>query len=106
MQSDLNPRYKQLLQRIQAVVFCGTPHRGSDTAAWAGLATNLVAMAFMDTHKKLLSDLLVDSETLDLIQEDFMKLLYKRPIRIHSFQEGRGLTGVKCLHNKVRVSVH
>jgi len=103
MQSSVDARYQQFFHRIRAVVFCGTPHRGSNAAAWGCLAANLVAVAFMDSNSRLLSDLLVDSEVLDEIQENFLKALYQVSIRIHSFQEGRALAGVKGLHHKVSV---
>ncbi|KAI0479955.1 hypothetical protein F4859DRAFT_454711 [Xylaria cf. heliscus] len=101
MQSSIDDRYQQLSRRIRAVVFCGSPHRGSDAAAWGKLATNLCAMALMDTNSRLLSDLQVDSRILRLVQDDFLKALHRAPLRIHSFQEGRALTGVKGLDSKV-----
>jgi hypothetical protein len=104
MQSSVDTRYQQLFLRIQAVVFCGTPHRGSNAATWAKLADNLIAVAFMDANSRLLSDLQVDSKVLDLIQENFLKTLHQASIRVHSFQEGRALTGVKGLHSKVSIS--
>ncbi|KAI0516986.1 hypothetical protein F5B22DRAFT_139794 [Xylaria bambusicola] len=103
MQSSIVDQYKQFSRRIRAVVFCGSPHRGSDAVAWGKLATNLFAMALMDTNSRLLSDLQVDSRILSLIQANFLKALHREPLRIHSFQEGRALTGVKGLNDKVRI---
>ncbi|KAI0407382.1 hypothetical protein F4802DRAFT_605555 [Xylaria palmicola] len=93
--------YNRFLRRIRAVVFCGTPHRGSNLATWSKLATNLVNLAFVDVNSTLLSDLQVDSQVLDLIQDDFLNIVHQMPLRIHSFQEGRPLTGVRGLHDKV-----
>ncbi|KAJ2987975.1 hypothetical protein NUW58_g4219 [Xylaria curta] len=101
MQSSITDRYKQFSRRIRAVVFCGSPHRGSDAVAWGKLASNLFAMALMDANSRLLSDLQVDSRILSLIQANFLKALHREPLRIHSFQEGRALTGVKGLNDKV-----
>jgi hypothetical protein len=101
MQSSIDPRYQQFFRRIQAVVFCGSPHRGSNVAAWGKLVANLAAVAFVDANSKLLSHLRVDSDILGQIQENFLKTLHQATIRIHSFQEGRPLTGVKGLHDKV-----
>ncbi|KAF2968399.1 hypothetical protein GQX73_g5137 [Xylaria multiplex] len=101
MHSSIDVRYQRLSHRIWAVVFCGSPHRGSDAAAWGKLATNLIAVALMDSNSRLFSDLQVDSRVLSRIQADFLKALWRAPLRIHSFQEGRALTGVKGLDSKV-----
>jgi 2-polyprenyl-3-methyl-5-hydroxy-6-metoxy-1,4-benzoquinol methylase len=100
MQTHLDLRYLHFLHRIQAIIFCGTPHRGSNAAAWGRIAAKLVAVALMDANSKLLSDLRVDSEILDLIQEDFLKLLHHVPMTIHTFQEGRAVVGVKGVNGK------
>ena len=39
---------------------------------------------------------------LDNIHEQFIEIIFKHGIRIHSFQEGRGISGIKGLHGKVR----
>ena len=39
---------------------------------------------------------------LDNIHEQFIEMIFKHGIRIHSFQEGRGISGIKGLHGKVR----
>ncbi|KAI1738026.1 Alpha/Beta hydrolase protein [Xylaria scruposa] len=101
MQSSIDSRYQQFSRRISAVVFCGTPHRGSDAAALGKLASNLLALALVDSNSRLLSDMRVDSRTLESIQTDFLRALYRTPLRIHSFQEGRALTGVRGLNDKV-----
>ncbi|KAI0184319.1 lipa and NB-ARC domain-containing protein, partial [Xylaria flabelliformis] len=104
MQSNIDPRYQRFSHRIRAIVFCGTPHRGSDAAAWGKLASNLLAIALVDSNSRLLSDMRVDSRTLSSIQADFLKALHREPLRIHSFQEGRALTGVRGLSDKVCVN--
>ena len=102
MQASIDDRFRYCFFRVRAVVFCGTPHRGSDVAGWGTLAANLVAMAWKDSNTKLLSDLRVDSEILDMIQEDFLKNLVLAPdIRIHTFQEGRALSDIKGFDSKV-----
>lgn len=105
---DTHPdnRYTCLLDRVAAVVFCGCPHRGANAAARAVLISKLVAVALMDSASKLLSSLEINSEILDMIQEDFLRTLsnrnsHKTDIAIHSFLEGRAMTGVKGLNSKV-----
>lgn len=108
MESSFDNGYVRLFRRVSAVVFCGCPHRGSDTASWGLLASNLVAVAMTDANSKLLSELEVDSEILDLIQDAFLITLRKAhsdpsnsTIRIHSFLEGKPVTGVRGLNRKV-----
>ena len=55
-----------------------------------------------DSNKKILKTLEVDSEVLDNIHEQFIDMVSEHGIRIHSFQEGRGISGMKGLDGKVR----
>jgi hypothetical protein len=99
--SSLDGKYQSLFERVYAVVFCGTPHRGSNAAEWGLLGSNIVAAAFQDSNTTLLSDLRVDGQILDLIQEDFLKTLHPNRIKVHSFQEGRPFAGIKFFNGKV-----
>ena len=101
MHQTLDDEQGKCVTRIRAVVFCGTPHRGSDTAAWGRIAANLVATAFIDSNSKLLADLQVHAATLESIQEDFLRSVHKCSISIHTFQEGRGSSGAKWFAGKV-----
>ena len=92
-------------ERTGLIVFLGTPHRGSDLASWGEIASNLARLALQDSHKKIVEDLEVNSEGLDNIHEQFVNIIYQQPgIRIHSFQEARGISRIKGLHGKVRCS--
>ena len=97
----MDPKFSNLVDRVNTVMFFGTPHSGSDIAGWGRIASNIANAALQDTNGSLLTDLQVDSQILDLIHDDFLKVLHKKKIKIHSFQEGRGLTGVKGLSGKV-----
>lgn len=44
----------------------------------------------------------MDSEVLDNIHEEFVKIAVKQGIRIHSFYEGQGMSGVWGLRGQVR----
>lgn len=89
-------------QRCRLVIFLGTPHRGADFAGWGKIAANLAVMALQDSNTKILNTLQVDGEVLDNIQENFTNLLDKSEIKVHSFQEAKGITGIKGLHGKAR----
>lgn len=43
----------------------------------------------------------MDSEVLDNIHEQFRDIVFQNGIRIHSFQEARGISGMKGLDGKV-----
>lgn len=102
MDSSRDKSLTQLLGRVSAVVFCGCPHRGSNAAAWAAMLSKLVAVAFIDSTTRLLSDLDIDSQILDMIQDNFLRTLdSSNSMRIHSFLEGRAMTGIKGLDGKV-----
>ncbi|KAK4207908.1 hypothetical protein QBC37DRAFT_264704, partial [Rhypophila decipiens] len=105
MESDVDQQYHQLLARVSAIVFCGCPHRGADTASWGLLALKLASVALVGSNPELLSALEVNSAILDLVHEDFLKT-HRRSlskVRIHSFLESRPLSGIKGLDSQVIV---
>ncbi|KFZ16903.1 hypothetical protein V501_02016 [Pseudogymnoascus sp. VKM F-4519 (FW-2642)] len=87
--------------RTKAIIFLGTPHRGSSYAGWGAIASNLAKVALQDSNKKIVDTLEANSEVLDNIHEEFKTIVHMSSIKIHSFQEARGISGVKGLHNKV-----
>jgi len=87
--------------RTRLIVFLGTPHRGSAVAGWGEIAANLARLALQDSNKRLLETLEVSSEILDNIHEEFKTIVHKSGIKIHSFQEAQGVSGMKGLDNKV-----
>ncbi|KAH0565003.1 hypothetical protein GP486_001601 [Trichoglossum hirsutum] len=70
-------------------------------AGWGQIAANLACVALQDANKKILETLEVNSEVLDNIHEHFMNLVFKRGMKIHSFQEAKGIAGMKGLDGKV-----
>jgi hypothetical protein len=43
----------------------------------------------------------VNSEILDNIHEEFKTIMFKKKIKVHSFQEERGISGMKGAGEKV-----
>ncbi len=43
----------------------------------------------LDTRRALINSLKINSEILEIIQSDFVKMLYSGDFYVHSFQEGR-----------------
>lgn len=83
-------------------MFFGTPHKGSDAATWAQIGTKIVAMAKLDALEHLSGSLKLDSEILNNVHSDFMKLLHGGAFYIHVFQEARPMgKGMKKVYYPV-----
>ncbi len=87
--------------QTKLIIFLGTPHRGSACAGWGQIASNLARLALQDSNKKILETLEVNNEVLDNIHEEFKTIAFKGTLKIHSFQEARGITGMSGLTEKV-----
>ncbi|KAF1996952.1 hypothetical protein P154DRAFT_607067 [Amniculicola lignicola CBS 123094] len=93
-------RSERICGRTKLIIFLGTPHRGSAYASWGQIASNMARLALQDSNKKVLEALEVNSEVLDNIHEEFKTIVFKGGIKIHSFQEARGISGMKGLDEK------
>ena len=94
-------RSETLCKRTRLIVFLGTPHRGSVYAGWGEIASNLASLGLHDSNRRLIQTLEVNGEVLDNIHEEFKTILTKHPIKVHSFQEAKGMSGMKGLDSKV-----
>ncbi|KAK3896650.1 hypothetical protein C8A05DRAFT_48388 [Staphylotrichum tortipilum] len=92
--------------RTKLIIFLGTPHRGSAYAGWGEIALNLARLVLQDSNKKIIETLEVNSEVLDNIHEEFKTIADQSRIRIHSFQEAQGISGMKGLDSKVLLIVN
>ncbi|KAF2249222.1 hypothetical protein BU26DRAFT_314673 [Trematosphaeria pertusa] len=101
---DAIRRSETVRKRTRLIIFLGTPHRGSAYAGWGQIASNLARLALQDWNKKILETLEVNNEVLDNIHEEFKTIAFKGTIKVHSFQEARGVTGVRGLEEKVGMS--
>jgi hypothetical protein len=101
------------LQRLEActvgIAFLGTPHNGSDLAAWAVLCTKLINK-LKDANVDILRTLESDSEVLRDSQENFGQLLKIREsqrsaIEISCFFEELAVTpvGMVRIHHALRL---
>lgn len=94
-------RSELIREQTKLIIFLGTPHRGSAYADWGQIASNIARLALQDSNKNLLKTLEVNNEILDNIHEDFKTIMFKGTIKIHSFQEAQGISGMKGLDEKV-----
>jgi hypothetical protein len=97
---DSDPYLKDIYLSTHAIIFYGTPHRGS---AYADLWGVLQAVANLapNTNKRLLTELSLNSPVLQKLRIGFGKIINERPIEITSFQEGKGLSGFYGASKKV-----
>lgn len=99
-ESDLN----DVIRSTAAVIFLGTPHRGSpDLAALGEWMRFTVSTLRMDTSSAIVDALGLKTSDLERAQDEFSGLWQKYDFRVKTFQETRGLSGVDLdvLGNKV-----
>ncbi|KAK3942679.1 hypothetical protein QBC46DRAFT_447659 [Diplogelasinospora grovesii] len=88
--------HQDILNSTSAVVFLGTPHRGSQDMAGIGETVRRIAATVLrvDTSSAMLDALGLRSSDLQRGQEAFSRLWSTYDFRVKTFQEGLGLTGV------------
>ena len=99
---------KDIVKSTAAVVFLGTPHRGSEGMANVADAVRKAArLVLMDTNPSVLDALGLKTSDLMRCQEGFSRLWRAYDFRVKTFQEGSGLTRVRVglLNQKVRCAV-
>ncbi|KAM7215359.1 hypothetical protein V8F06_009220 [Rhypophila decipiens] len=89
------PQHARIVESTAAVVFLGTPHRGSPDFAAAGeWAQSFVRFFGAETSPGMLHALGLKTTDLERAQESFSGLWLKHNFQIKTFQEGLGLTGI------------
>ena len=102
-----DPSAQNTYNNSYAIIFFGTPHRGSNIAYWGRLLSGVAQATQMDTHDGILIDLDPKSNSsksreLNLDFDDILCDNQKaRQLRVFSFQEAQGMTGVNLLGGKV-----
>ncbi|KAK4206609.1 hypothetical protein QBC37DRAFT_121152 [Rhypophila decipiens] len=100
-----DPTLRSIAQNTAAVVFLGTPHRGSQQMANLGETVRKIASSIlkMDTNPAALDALGLRTSDLERCQDSFSKLWRTSNFTVKTFQEGLGLTGLNIglLSNKV-----
>jgi hypothetical protein len=98
---------KDIVESTAAVVFLGTPHRGSKgMASAAEIARKTASVVLMDTSSTPLDALGLKTSDLERCQEAFSRLWRAYDFRVKTFQEGSGLTSINVglLNEKVSPS--
>ncbi|KAK8016646.1 hypothetical protein PG993_014835 [Apiospora rasikravindrae] len=101
--SSENSKHQNIIASTAAIMFFGTPHRGSKDLAGYGEVARKAASILLDTNSALLDSLGLRTTDLERSQEAFTRLWRKYEFRVKTFQEGAGLTAVSIgvLNEKV-----
>jgi hypothetical protein len=81
---------KDIYRSTYAIMFFGTPHRGSDYANLGLLAKNIAITMGFDANTSLLKDLKPNQEYPTVLRESFSKMLLEDVFYIDTFQESLG----------------
>ncbi|KAK8122740.1 hypothetical protein PG984_011410 [Apiospora sp. TS-2023a] len=98
-----NVKHQDIAASTAAIMFFGTPHRGSQDAAGYAEVARKAASILLDTNPALLDSLGLRTSDLERSQDAFVKLWRKHGFRVKTFQESTGLSAVKIgvFHQKV-----
>jgi hypothetical protein len=93
---------ENIFHSTYGIIFMGTPHRGGNYNSLGKALETLVRKVGFDTNNSILRQLDENNEMLNMIQEEFMRVLKNRApsLTIYSFQEAKGLAGVQGLNSK------
>lgn len=96
-------QHRNLHQMCRAIIFFGTPHRGSSDASWGLILANIAKVAQYDVNKSILRELnpASGSSALSVLQDDFNGLLRREGLKIYTFQEATGKYGWNAFSGKV-----
>ncbi|RSL42482.1 hypothetical protein CEP54_015468 [Fusarium duplospermum] len=84
-----------IVKSTTAVIFLGTPHRGSpDLSALGTWAKSVLSGLRFQTNSAILDTLGLKTTDLERSQEAFSGLWFKHGFRVKTFQEGYGLTNI------------
>lgn len=93
-----------IVECAAAIIFLGTPHRGSPELSAIGEWARCIMDTFRcQTNSAILDSLGLKTTDLERAHEAFSRLWFQYDFRVKTFQEGLGLTGIRLgvLGNKV-----
>ncbi|KAF4470497.1 P-loop containing nucleoside triphosphate hydrolase [Fusarium albosuccineum] len=99
--SSRQTKLLSIFQSTKGIVFLGTPHSGSNSAAWGLLATNLAKFALQGSNQRVLRGLAPNSELLETLSEQFRQLLDEGTFSVHSFYETQTMSTMYGIEDKV-----
>jgi len=104
--TDDNPLLYDIFVSTAAILFLGTPHRGSDKAGLGEVVRRIISASGFDTSDHHLKALQINSPELERIHEAFVKLYDRRErhFKVLTFQEAKGVIGTSYMKMNERVS--
>ena len=101
--SEQDGQNRNLHKMCRAIMFFGTPHRGSSDASWGLILANIAKVAQYDVNKSILRELdpASGSSALPVLLEDFNGLLPREGLKVYTFQEAAGKYGLNAFNSKV-----
>ena len=102
------PGLQDIVKSTRAVIFLGTPHRGSGDFARLGDMARRVASAILgvDSNATIIRALGLDSPELELSRESFFQQWRTYGFRVKTFQESQALTGLNVGVLNTKVGTH
>ena len=94
-------RRKEIAPATYAILFLGTPHRGSRAASIGKIAYQITQIGTRRPNTKLLRALERNSETLDRVGDGFIQSMLKHNIKIYSFREEVEIRRLFIFHSLV-----
>ncbi|KFY25359.1 hypothetical protein V491_01785 [Pseudogymnoascus sp. VKM F-3775] len=103
--ADTESDMKDIYASTKAILFLGTPHRGSGKAGIAEVVRKIVSVSGFDTTNQNIRSLQIDSTELEIIHELFMRLYGQKDchFKVLTFQEAKGVTGISYLKMNERI---
>lgn len=97
----MQQNHLSLYESTFAIMFFGTPHRGS-TYANLGLVVQKIATATgMNVNSTVLKSLVPNEQYLTMLHEEFTKILSTNTLFVDTFQEGKGYKSFRILRGRV-----
>lgn len=103
-QSQMNEFQEEKLliaRHTYGVIFLGCPHRGSPSAEWGKILSNIATFAMQSHNKDVIRSLSKYSEMLQITSDAFSVFLKRGSLQVHSFYEERGMSGIPGFTSKV-----
>jgi hypothetical protein len=86
--------FLEIVEDLSAVVFLGTPHRGSGAAHMGDIARQVASALRIDTNPAVLDSLGLRNDDLIRSQQSFARIWDERRFEVKTFQESKGISGV------------
>ncbi|KAF2236094.1 hypothetical protein EV356DRAFT_531340 [Viridothelium virens] len=99
--AEENPDLQLIESSTKALIFFGTPHRGSTYAAWGKLAAAIAAATLFDVNARNINVLESHGQPLAELEKSFGRLIRHDNFTIHNFQEAKGFKSVAYLNQRI-----